>query len=427
MKRRLLLAPLALAAALGCATSLDLGEMRDKLAPRGPEPTPELSRDPNVALGRVEGVRALSGELRAIPLRWDASREAEVSGYVVERSPTAEGPFVYIATLADRFQTVYVDQGRDLAPKRTLGFASGGLAHGETYYYRVRSFDRAGRIAASAASIVSGATAPKPAPPSGVQAYSHLPRRVALRWQPASDPNVTGYVVSRSPSPSGTYAELARIEGRHQTVFLDRELPDLGVFYYRVASIDAASGIGDPSGAERAVTKGEPLPPTGLRVAAQAIGANTLAWEANVEPDLRGYRLLRKREGAKDAELVAELHANTTSATDGAVAPGESVSYRVVALDADGLRSGPSDPVAIAGIAYELRAEATSSGVRLSWSPAAQAGFREMRIIRGDDEIGRSASASYLHAEGEAGDRYKLVGVHPDGSEAPESKSVEAR
>jgi fibronectin type 3 domain-containing protein len=290
----------------------------------------------------------------------------------------------------------------------------------------VRSFDRAGRIAAAAATVVSGTTAPKPAPPSGLQAYSHLPRRVALRWQPASDPNTTGYVVSRSPSPSGTYTELARIEGRHQTVYLDRDLPDLGVFYYRVASIDAAFGIGDPSGAQRAVTKGEPLPPTGLRVAAQTIGANTLAWEANVEPDLRGYRLLRKRAGAKDAELVAELRASARSATDSAVAPGETVSYRVIAVDGDGLRSGPSDAIEIAGIAYDLRAAATSSGVRLAWSAAAQAGVRETRILRSGKEIGRSSSASYVHPEGERGDHYQLIGVRHDGSEAPESKGVEA-
>jgi fibronectin type 3 domain-containing protein len=417
---------LAGALALGCATSLDFGEMREKLAPRGPEPAPELQDDPNTALSRVEGLRALSGELRAIPLRWDASREPEVSGYIVERSPSADGPFVYIATLADRFQTVYVDHGRDLAPKRTAGFAGGGLAHADTYYYRVRPFDGEGRVGAAGASVVSGTTAAKPAPPAGVQAYSHLPQRVALRWLPAKDPHVTGYVVSRSPSPSGAYAELARLEGRHQTVFLDRELPDLGVFYYRVASIDAAGGIGDPSGAERAVTKGEPLQPTGLRIAAQTIGANTLVWDANVEPDLRGYRLLRKRAGKDDPEIVAELPASETRAPADAVAPGETVTYRVTAFDGDGLQSGPSDPVEIAGIAYAARAVASPAGVQLSWSPAAQAGFRETRILQGDDEVGRSTSASFLHATGKRGDRYRLIGIRPDGSEAPESKAIDA-
>jgi fibronectin type 3 domain-containing protein len=416
----------ALASAVGCATSLDLADVRDAVGPLGPQAAPELSSDPNTALDAVEGLRATSGELRAIPLRWDASREPEVAGYVVERSASADGPFAYISTLADRFQTVYVDTGRDLAPKRTLGLAGGGLAHGDTYYYRVRAFDRGGRIASVPATVVSGTTAAKPEPPSGVQAYSHLPRRVALRWLPAENANVTGYVVSRSPSPSGVYAEIARIEGRHQTVYVDRELPDLGVFYYRVASVDAVGGVGDPSGAERAVTKGEPLPPTGLRIAAQTIGANTLAWNANVEPDLRGYRLLRKRAGAKDPEIAAELGASTTQFTDLAVAPGETISYRLIALDSDDLRSGPSDPIEIAGIAYDPSAEATGSGVQLSWSPAAQSGFEATRVLRNGNEIARATRASHFDPDGKPGDRYALIGLRHDGSEAPKSKEVAA-
>ena len=431
MTRGAQLAAFALVAALGCASSLDLARVKDAIEPLGPEAGPALSDSPNVALAKVEGVRAMSGELNAIPLRWDASREAEVAGYVVDRAPNADGPFALIARLSDRFRTVYVDSGRDLAPKRIAGKASGGLAHAETYYYRVRAFDGGGRIAAAEPSIVSGTTAAKPAPPSGVQAYSHLPRRIALRWQPASDPKVTGYVVSRSPSPSGTYAIVANIEGRHQTVFLDERLPDLGVFYYRVASLDATGAAGDPSGAERAVTKGEPLPPTGLRVASQSIGSNELRWEANVEPDLRGYRLLRRRADEAEIEIVAQLAANTTRANDSAVVPGERTTYRVVAIDADGLLSSASDPLEISALDYGLRAHAAGDGVRLGWDASAQAGFLETRVllaaaIGSGNEIGRSASAEFLHREGKRGARYQLIGVRKDGSEAPASKVVEA-
>ncbi|MBM4383170.1 MAG: hypothetical protein FJ091_07335 [Deltaproteobacteria bacterium] len=417
---------LGLAGALGCATSLDLGEMREKLAPRGPEPAPELRDEPNAALARVEGLAATSGELRAIPLRWDASREPEVAGYVIDRAPTADGPFSYIATLADRFSTVYVDRGLDLAPKRSAGVAGGGLLHGETHYYRVRPFDRSGRVGSAAPAVVSGTTAAKPAPPAEVQAYSHLPRRVALRWLPAEDPRVTGYVVSRSPSPTGEYATLARIEGRHQTVYLDEALPDLGVFYYRVACVDAAGGVGDPSGAQRAVTKGEPLPPTRLRVAAQTIGANTLEWDANVEGDLSSYQLLRRLEGEDDYEPVAEVPASASSATDSDIAPGQRASYRIVALDADELRSPASEPVEIVAIAYQLRADATPSGVTLRWNPAAQASFRETRVLHDDDEIARTTNAEHTHASGKRNDRYRIIGVLPDGREVAPSKEVQA-
>jgi hypothetical protein len=219
---------------------------------------------------------------------------------------------------------------------------------------------------------------------------------------------------------------LGRAEGRHQTLYLDDALPDLGVFYYRVASIDAAGGVGDPSGAQRAVTKGEPLPPTGLRVASQTIGANTLEWNANVEPDLRGYQLLRLREGDDEAELVAEVHASQARATDTAVVPGERVRYRVVARDADELRSPPSDPIEIVGADYDLRAVATPSGVSLRWNPIVQASFRETRVLRDGDEIARATRAELEDPRGERGDRYQLVGIRADASESPASKSIEA-
>jgi hypothetical protein len=427
----------ALAAALaglGCATSLDLGRAREAIESGGPEPAPALSDAPNAALAAVAELRSVSGELRAIPLRWEASREREVAGYVVERAPNADGPFAYVATLPDRFRTVYVDRGMDLAPKRDAKRAGGGLAHGDTYYYRVRPFDAAGRVGSAAARVVSGTTAQPPAPPAGVQAYSQLPRRAALRWEPANDPHVTGYVVSRSPSASGTYATVARIEGRHQTVFVDDRLPDLGVFYYRVASVDAAGAVGDPSGAERAVTKPEPLPPAGLRVGAQSVGVNELVWEENVEPDVVSYRLVRRFAGAADFESVSRVEAPERRARDAAAVPGERATYVLFAIDADGLRSAASDPLEVVGVDYGLQAAAESAGVRLRWNPSAQSEFAETRVLLAGGmgagrEVGRSTSAEFLHTGAEPGARlrYQLIGVRRDGSEAPASAIVEAR
>jgi hypothetical protein len=425
---------LALAAALGCATSLDVERARDALGSTQPEPAPTLRDEPNAALRPVAELHAIGGELNAIPLRWEASREPEVAGYVVERSPSAAGPFAYVATLPERFRTVYVDRGLDLAPKREAGRAGGGLAHGDTYYYRVRPFDAEGRVGSAPAAVASATTAPPPAPPQGLQAYSHLPRRAALRWDPAADRRVTGYVLSRSPSASGNYAVVARIEGRHQTVFIDDRLPDLGVFYYRVASVDSAGVVGDPSGAERAVTKPEPLPPAGLRIGGQSVGVNELVWEANVEPDVASYHLVRRRADAKAFESVGELPASERRARDANVVPGERIVYMLFAVDADGLRSAGSDPLEITGIDYGLTAAAESGGVRLRWNPSAQSEFRETRVLLaggmgGGREIGRAASAEFLHAGAERGARlrYQLIGIQRDGREAPPSALVEVR
>ena len=88
-----------------------------------------------------------------------------------------------------------------------------------------------------------------------------------LSWRAATDERIKGYVIERSPTSSGPFEPIAEIDGRHQTVYVDRGLGDLRVFYYRVASVNVAGGRGEFSAPVRAVTKPDPLPPIGLRVA----------------------------------------------------------------------------------------------------------------------------------------------------------------
>ena len=63
-----------------------------------------------------------------------------------------------------------------------------------------------------------------PATPEDLRAYSHQPRKVPLSWRASDDPNVTGYVVDRSPTYRGPFEELARIDGRFETVYVDTDL-----------------------------------------------------------------------------------------------------------------------------------------------------------------------------------------------------------
>jgi hypothetical protein len=89
------------------------------------------------------------------------------------------------------------------------------------------------------------------------------------------------------------------------------------------------------------VTKPEPLPPASVRVVAATPEAVTLAWEPNLERNLAGYRVLRRRAGEGPAELVAELPPDQTRVDDRLAPPGERLVYRVVAFDHDGLVSAP--------------------------------------------------------------------------------------
>jgi hypothetical protein len=414
----------------GCAGTLDVDRAKRWLEPTEEPSVPALQAAATAELPAPEGLRAASGELRQVALRWDPLLSDDVAGYVVERSGEREGPFQRVAAVAGRANTVWVDDGHDAAQAEAA--APGGLDDGETLFYRVRAFSRVGEQGRNVSPVVAATTAPPPDPPPGLRAYSMQPREVPLSWQPSSDPHVAGYVIERSPTSRGPFVRLARIEGRHRTAFVDRGLGDLRVFYYRVASLNTAGGRGAPGEPVRAVTKPEPLPPLGLAVASQRLGENELAWEPNVERDLAGYRLLRTRADG-GSELVATLPPATTRVIDAGVAANERVSYTIVAVDDDGLVSSEAEPIEVESVGYELSATLRPDGVHLAWNPRTDEGFSAARVFVGgalrQSELGRATDGSFVHDRVQPGHtyRYTVVLERSDGRPVPPSAPVELR
>jgi fibronectin type 3 domain-containing protein len=268
-----------------------------------------------------------------------------VRGYVIERALDAGGPFERIAVVTETYDSSYVDRGFDLARKSPLTGSDPGLGDGARYFYRLRAYDSSEHLSATASEVVTASTAARPSPPAEVRAYSQLPRRIGLAWRASDDPHVQSYVVERSPSAKGPFDVVGHVPGRHRTTFVDRNLGDLRVFYYRVAAVSAAGAEGPASEPVRALTKAEPLPPAGLRIS-RAGGGIDLAWEPNAERDVARYRIQRKLDGESFEDLgsaaVPHFH-------DGSPPAGTSLSYRVIAVDADNLESAPSAAVEAPG------------------------------------------------------------------------------
>ncbi len=430
-----LAACLALAGLVGCQTLPDLERARGLFS--RPQPTvelPFLHEEPPTPLAPVRGVQARSGELRAILLRWEPVLEGEVAGYVIDRALEAAGPFHRVGSVVDRYRVGWLDRGQDLAPKHQAPRGGSDLGDGFRYAYRVRAFAPDGSIApAEEATVATGATAPPPAPPTGFQAFSHLPRRVALRWDVSDDVTTAGYVIYRSPSARGAYDTVAQIESRYETSWSDLGLGDLRVFYYRIASRNAAGGVGEPSASQRAVTKPEPLPPIGLALERQEVGRNTLRWEPNVEPDIERYELLKRAGDDAPFRRIASVEASTPHAVDGELGAGERAVYAILAVDRDGLRSAVSRPLEVMGIGYALEAESGQGEIRLRWSPQVQQMLVETRVLRvgtfGERELGRTGDPHFEVRGLEPGQklRVRLVGVRADGSEAPPSAVLEVQ
>jgi len=424
----LLLGTLALTA---CASTLDIDRARRWLD-MPPEPElPSFQQEARAALPAPGGLRATSGELRAVALHWEPLLGSDVGGYTIERAGKREGPFERIAAVPGHATTTFLDTGANELPSADGSTVREELSDGETAFYRVRAFTPAGELAEAASEIVSATTAPVPAPPQGLRAYSHQPREVPLSWEASTDLLVVGYVVERSPTSRGPFEPLAQIEGRHQSVYLDRGLGDLRVFYYRVLSVNSAGGLGEPSKPVRAVTKAEPLPPIGLRILAQRLGENELTWEPNVESDLEGYRLLRIRGDGEPVEVAASVAGDRTVAVDAELGANEHVSYTIVARDRNGLESAAAEPIVVESEGYELAATVRPDGIHLEWNPRTSEGYHGARIYLrrelGQKELAFVEGSSHVHTDVKPGGRYRYTVVleRPDASQAPSSSPVE--
>ncbi|MFQ5512975.1 MAG: fibronectin type III domain-containing protein [Myxococcota bacterium] len=321
-----------------------------------------------------ERLRVVSTANREIWLAWDPVLVGDVAGYVVTRAEQAAGPYETVGQTRSRFDTVFTDRGRRV----------GSLGDGRTYYYRVHPFDGEGRVSRSHGYLVA-TTDPPPPVPMGLHAFSNLPRRVVLEWDPSPDPSVTAYTIHRSPTVAGPWEQIARVSGRLRTLHEDRVDGDLRVMYYRVRAVNAFGGESGLSEPIRAVTKAEPLPPTGLKLAGRALGRVQLRWAPNVEPDLQGYEVWRaERNGRKWSEerLIAEVEPAAIALTDANVGCGARVRYRLRASDRDGLRSGFSEVLEATGVDVGLRARVRKTGaVELSWDPDRSKGWTATAVL----------------------------------------------
>ncbi|WP_327430336.1 PA14 domain-containing protein [Streptomyces sp. NBC_01236] len=359
-------------------------------------------------------------------LSWSKSKEMDLAGYRVYRR--LKGTSFGSKALATTTSTSYTDTTVPVT--------------GETYYYEIRAYDKAGNESAGTtdqAVITVDRTAP--AAPTGLTANSGTS---GLRTGWSAVPDAASYRVYRAASASGSFTKVGSTD---QVSYLDTSAVEEVTYYYRVTALDAA---GNESAQSAAVSgaREDLTPPsavTGVTVTPTEYGFE-VHWDANPTPDLARYVVRRGELWGDEEEKVCSLSpgyylsADTTSYAYTTVPDGEESCFIVDAVDdawnstfewtheaqvvvATELDMTPSVATP-EGSPVELTATADEGHVALDWEPVADAtGYQVYRWNPGTkayEKLAAVPETAYTDTTATQGTThyYWVTALYADGTES---------
>ncbi len=271
-----------------------------------------------------------------------------------------------------------------------------------SYTYQVIATDAAGNL--SSPSNISTATtlAGPPAAPSGIN----------LSWTNNAT-NQSGFKVERSPD-NVTFTQIGTT-GATTTAYSDSPLAPITLYYYRVRGTNG-SGDSAYSNVASATTLADTTPPTApTNLTASSVSSSqvNLSWTASTDNvGVTGYKIQRCQGlGCTTFAQIAALAGTGTTFSDIGLTASTSYSYEVIATDAAGNLSAPSNigsattlagpPAAPSGLTATA---ASATQINLSWTNNAsnQTGFKVERSPDGATftQIGTTGATTTIYSDG---------------------------
>ncbi|MFG3010109.1 PA14 domain-containing protein [Streptomyces cinerochromogenes] len=285
--------------------------------------TPRTSADvdrvrPLVPTGTSVAYDTATGRAK---LTWAKNKEMDLAGYRVYRR--LKGFPYEAAPLATTTATTYTDT--------TLPVT------GDTYYYEVRAYDRAGNESTGTADKpVTTADRTAPGAPAGLE-VTDASEKDGLRIGWSTEPGAVSYRVYRAATAGGAYTRLGSTQ---EPSYRDASAAVGTTYSYRVTAVDAAGNESARSAALAGERRDDTPPPlvTGLHVTPTDYGFE-LTWDQNPAPDLGRYSVHAGRVLSDGEERVcsasedAWLMPDVTSYRYQATPDGEERCFFVDAVD----------------------------------------------------------------------------------------------
>ena len=238
-----------------------------------------------------------------------------VKGYYIERFNDKYSKWERIADLQPRLRAEYIDKD---------------LVDGKVYRYRVIAYTFDGLLSHPSRVIVTQ-TLSKPQKIVNLQASTDLPKKIRVTWQPVKD--AVEYKVYGSTLGFGAGFKL--IATTKNTVFVDNINKDGYTKYYKVSSVNKY-GI---ESLKSQFVMGSTLPVPAKPVVSIEKGNKSVTFILS-SPDKRAVKYLIKKD---DGKKVINIHNVHSPYTDTNVQPKRSYTYKIYAIDNNGLVSKPSE------------------------------------------------------------------------------------
>jgi fibronectin type 3 domain-containing protein len=338
-----------------CTLSLSLALSLFTGCTQQPTPPAQMTMDPTLPVPMLNG--SIS-DINTIAFEWKAISDPNVGGYNVYRSNPVENnqTLKRVAIINSRFATHYVDE--KLTPN-TL------------YNYRFTSMGK-DFSESNGSEMLEASTLPMIAPVSFFQSVDNMPRSAKLLWRPHPNTRINGYIIDRQNVNDQQWSELKTIEGRLNAEYIDRDLKDGQVYYYRIRAITFDKLTTQPSETVKVSTKPLPKEVQGITATTNLPKAITLTWEPVVVEGFSHYNIYRST--TSDGNYAYRVKLLETTFTDITKEDEEPFYYKITAVDKDGLES-PTGSIVTRGaslakprVPIGFDGKISADGVNLLWA-----------------------------------------------------------
>jgi len=434
-----------------CASSLDLERARRMLSRPTPRALPvALQSGPATgALPAPEGLRATSGELRMVPLKWDPVLTGTIGGYVIERSQHQEGPFERLTTVAGALTTTYLDRIESDSLASTVEVAAHDDPPSEEVEALTASSDGVDVATASLATLPTEEVEAAPAASTSVDGATASLAALPTEEVEAAPAASTSVDVAAAPTtiPETAEPEVEAFEAGLAHLELDADEPETSsldgvTFFYRVRTFSPTGEVS--TSASRVVgasTAPPPRAPEDLRAYSHQPRKVPLSWRTSTDPTVAGYRVDRSPTSLGPFEVVAQLDGrHSTTYVDEGLGDLRVFYYRVAALNAAGGNGALTEPVRAVTKPEPL----PPLGLRvldlrlgenhLAWEPNVEPDIAEYRLFRQrEGSAAQELVDTVPHGSFEARDPvvgadekvvYTLVAFDEDGLESSPSDPI---